>query len=577
MMKIFRWQGVVGFVVIIAIMAGFAMFLAEPIVKAGLETALTKMNGARVDIKQVNINYSPVRLALNDIQVADPSQPMMNTVQISQAELSIETGPLLLGKVIVDKMNLSDMQIETQRRVSGAIPQAVSAEPVDTVESDVEDKQESDISLPSLELPDVNKVVNTESLESTKKFNVLDEDIKNTKERWAELERDLKDKQRWGDYEKRYKNVRAKLKGNFKEKIQAVKDAKSLKKDLDKEAARIKAANKEIKIDIKRLDDEFQAAKKAPAEDYDRLKSKYSLDSFDAENISRALFGNKATEWIALLHKWYARLAPYLADEEEPETPVERSKGVFVKFKEYQPQPDFHLKLASLTAQLPSGVFSGTVSNVSSDQKITKKPAEFELIGKQLKNRDAERIAGRFDFTRPGQRDVNISYSLKGFAVNDYAISKSETLSLTLQQAKMDLLANANITAGHIKADVNTDFNDTRFYTNKTSGKSLNAMLGTAFSEIEQFNVQSELAGEIKRPTFSLTSDLDKKLGNKVSAQIDQLKIQYEKDLKARIKQLTDDKLQSFQSELDKIKAINAEIEAKQKELKQKLSNLKIK
>ena len=84
----------------------------------------------------------------------------------------------------------------------------------------------------------------------------------------------------------------------FKEKIDARKKAlETIKADFDRDRKRIAAL--------------MQKVKDAPMEDYNRLKSTYTLDGNGAMNVVGALFGEKIKGYLALGRKYYAMVSPY--------------------------------------------------------------------------------------------------------------------------------------------------------------------------------------------------------------------------------------------------------------------------
>ena len=101
-MKSIRWGGLVGFLVITGLVVTIALLFAGGIIKSLMESSFSDMNGAKVDIEEVNISYSPLALEIVNIQVADPAQPMMNTAEIEQIKFVIDSMPF---KTDIEKRN----------------------------------------------------------------------------------------------------------------------------------------------------------------------------------------------------------------------------------------------------------------------------------------------------------------------------------------------------------------------------------------------------------------------------------------------------------------------------------------
>ena len=129
-MKIIRWPGLIAFILFFTLLIGGTLLFADTIVKSIIESTLTDMNEAKVDIASVQINYSPVSLSVNDIQITDPARPMVNSVQIGQARFAMSGGDLLLGKLInpTNKTKGSPLSVrERARKLPPYFPSGVRA------------------------------------------------------------------------------------------------------------------------------------------------------------------------------------------------------------------------------------------------------------------------------------------------------------------------------------------------------------------------------------------------------------------------------------------------------------------
>ena len=103
------------------------------------------------------------------------------------------------------------------------------------------------------------------------------------------------------------------------------------------------------------------------------------------------LFGDEVSAYLSKAREWYGRIEPYLASDEETEAlepVVERSMGVDVVFEEYDPRPDFYIRKASITAELPRGWCEGEITRLSSDQSINIKTMRSKLKGVKVADKE---------------------------------------------------------------------------------------------------------------------------------------------------------------------------------------------
>lgn len=562
-MKSIRWGGLIAFVVIMAAFAT-ALLFAGSIMKSIMESSFTDMNGARVDIGEVNISYTPLTMEINNIQIADPTQAMVNTAQIDKVKFAISLGYMLLGKVVIDEASISGIQIDTPRRKSGLISKASKKEAEEA-------ESESVIPMPEIDLPSVKDILASEPLLSDKLMSELEEDFAKTEAQWQEISNALPDKAKSDEYEARFKKVQSDAKGDFKQKLAAISDAKQLSEDLKAEAQRIKQARQQFSTDLDRIGEEIKAVKNAPAKDIARIKDKYKLDNLNAENISEMLFGEKVAGYVSLARQWYRRIEPYLPEEDAAEEPkIERSKGVDVAFKEADPKPDVYVGVAAITANLPRGQFEGSVTAISSDQSINKKPMKLKLQGVSLTNKESEEFTGEFNYVDKKNGFSRFNYAVVKSRIDDFVVSRSSKLPLTMKQAVMDFNLDAQLQHGSVKGTAKTQFNKVSFDSGDSS-----SLLSTSFKGVEAFKIDGQFSGSMDDLSIKIDSDLDNQLGQQLKNQLNQKKLAFENDLKARLDEKLKEPMSKIEAKKAKLDAVKNKIDDAEKQLQERLAALK--
>jgi len=564
-MKMIRWSGFSALAVIMLILVAVVLF-AGGIIKSVLETNFTEMNGARVDISSVDISYSPFGFTLNDIQIADPQQAMINSAQIEQVKFELSFGNLLLGKLIVDQASIAGVQIDTPRKKSGLIDKT------EEKNTSSEEAAADDSTLASdMQLPDIKTILEAEPLLTEKLINELDADYTATDKRWNEINASLPDKSKSDQYEQRYKQIQADAKGNTQQKLNAVKAAKQLSQEIKADAQAIKQAKEQFSTDLSRLSAELKAVKDAPAQDIARIKDKYSLGNMNAENISRMLFGDQVAEYTLMARQWYARIEPYISDDEaevvEPE--VERNQGVDVVFSEKSPMPDLYVAKASITASLPRGDFEGMISAISSDQSINKEPMRFKLQGVSMTNRESEKISAEFNYIDRKNGFTLFEYAMVKSQIDNFVVSKSNSLPLSMSKGLMDVDVDARLFKGAITGKANAKFSKVDFESADSS-----SMLASSFSGINEFYINSAFSGAIDELSVNIDSDLDSKIGQQFKKQIKAKTQEFDNELRAAL----DEKLKQPMAKVDaqkaKLDVIKNKVDSSQKQLDQRLASL---
>lgn len=564
-MKSIRWGGLITFVITMLVFAS-ALLFAGTILKPLMESSFTAMNGAKVDIESVDVRYSPLMLEIKNIQIADPEQSMVNAAEIEQIKFSTSFGQLLFGKLIIDEASVNGVQIDTARHESGLVEQSD-----DEDLSDKKSDEDSRISMPELEVPDVKTILASNPLLSDKLINELDKDFSDTEVQWKEINQSLPNKEKSDEYDARFNNIKVMAKGNSKQKITAIKDAKKLSSELKAEVKKVKQAKDQFGTDMKRINAELKAVKAAPAKDIATLKNKYSLGNINAENISQMIFGDQVAGYAAVAKKWYARIEPYLSSEEEP-TPaeVERGKGIDVVFHEAKPKPDFYVRVASVKANLPRGQFEGEVTAISSNQSINKEPMRFKLQAVSLTNKESEAVSAEFNYVDKNNGFSQFKYAVVKSEIDNFILSKSDKLPLTMKQAVMDFNLDAKLQKGSLNGIAKTKFKQVDFDSGDSS-----SVVANSFKGIKAFAIDARFNGSISDLSVKIDSDLDNQLGQQLKNKLNQQKKAFEGDLRAELDNKLKGPMDKIEAKKAKLDAIKNKTDKKEKQLQQRLASLK--
>jgi len=99
-----------------------AYFFIDRWVESGFEYAAERSVGARVEIDNLSLSFSPLGLKFSRLQVADPNDPWKNIFETGEVQFEMDLGQLLRGKYIVEKAEVNDLILGTQRTTDGSLP-----------------------------------------------------------------------------------------------------------------------------------------------------------------------------------------------------------------------------------------------------------------------------------------------------------------------------------------------------------------------------------------------------------------------------------------------------------------------
>ncbi|MHC4324542.1 MAG: DUF2062 domain-containing protein, partial [Planctomycetota bacterium] len=126
--KIIRKAGV-AFAVILLIICGVGFhFLKDTKIKEFAAARLTQVNGAEVNLESLKLSILNGEASVSGIQVTDANNPENNQVAVENISADASVYGLMLGKVVLDKVRLSDIQFDQKRQKPGEVIEAKTEE-----------------------------------------------------------------------------------------------------------------------------------------------------------------------------------------------------------------------------------------------------------------------------------------------------------------------------------------------------------------------------------------------------------------------------------------------------------------
>ena len=118
---LFNRKRIIVAVAIMVIFVGFAFFGMDWAVKKGMESGISGVNGAEVNVKKVNLSLRTGDLVIEGLQVTDPAKPELNKVQAARFQAKISVENLLKKRLVVDIISCDDMAMDAKRDKPGKV------------------------------------------------------------------------------------------------------------------------------------------------------------------------------------------------------------------------------------------------------------------------------------------------------------------------------------------------------------------------------------------------------------------------------------------------------------------------
>jgi uncharacterized protein (TIGR03545 family) len=566
--KLVRWQGLVIFVVLAALVAGLWLLFVDRTAERAIESAGTAIVGAKVELDKADVSLSPLGLTLLGLKVTNPNAPMTNAVEVGRIAFHMDGPNALRRKIIIEEMSVEDVRLNTPRKTSGAV--------ASTGPSPFEQLAE----LPSFVIPNVKDALEKEKadLQSLKLVSAAVADAESARARWADRLKELDAAADVEKYQKRYEALKAKAgKVTVGNLLGGSKDLLALQKEVRADIQAVTEAKKEFAADLGALRKIAAEAPAAVRDDARRIVDKYSLTPSGLANISRLLFGPKIAAGVRSALQWNERLSPLIDRVKEKikgrevVKPV-RAKGLDVRFREDRPLPDFLARLAKVSVSLPQGTFAGRIENMTSDPDILGAPLTFAFAAENLKGLRSASLEGTFDRVDPAARKDVLNLRFRGCEVRNVTLVRSTSIPVSLAQGLADLDVRASLEKGALTARITAGVSAARLLVEKGEERPglagrVDAAIRGALKGITSLSLTAEIAGTPEDFDVKVRSDVDEVLKSAVGALVRDQLAGFESDIQKAIAGETEGPLAKLGTGLKGLEAVGVDLDALNKKL----------
>jgi uncharacterized protein (TIGR03546 family) len=119
--KYIRKAGAALAVIVIVVSLIVAGFVKDQTLKEYAARTMTRANGAEVNLDQIGISILNGAVSASGIQVTDPENPVNNQVAIDKVSADASVYDLLLGKVVMEQVEISNVQFDQRRATPGKL------------------------------------------------------------------------------------------------------------------------------------------------------------------------------------------------------------------------------------------------------------------------------------------------------------------------------------------------------------------------------------------------------------------------------------------------------------------------
>jgi uncharacterized protein (TIGR03545 family) len=554
-----RWKGIIFIIVLISCVLVIGILFSNFWLENKIEVTGTSLNGARVDIDDLEFSITDFFIRWNRLQITDPRNTMMNRIETGKCEFDIEFLPLLSNKIIIESFTITDIRTNTERSEDGAIDEnekfkmpSFLKETTEYLEGEV-----SSVVTPQFsslkKQADIDSIINILDLKSITKISNLQEEIETTYQSWEKKFSGLK-------IEDDLKNVESQIKSidinNIKTADQyyaAVKKVDGIYKTINTTSKDLTGINKGLNTDIKNMAGQLAQVDDWIQDDYKRALSMAKIPDINAKNISKLIFGEKVVNQIITYIGYIASAREY-THSSHSEKPVKESpprlKGQDIYFYNQNARPDFWVKKLNLSGYTENDIkLSGLISNIVSDQRQIGENTKIALKGNNDRGTEIA-LKGIFDYLTD-QPAENFEFHYHGFSLADYQLSTSKLLPNKIEKGTGALTSRLGLSADQIEGEV-AFTGKNLIFDMAVSTQNLNEIekiIQSAINNISSVKFSAEIKGTSENLDLSIKSNLDDVLMDKIGSIVNK---RFEK-ARADITRRVDSEVNKHRAELDNL------------------------
>lgn len=600
-----RIKGIIFVLVIAALFFLVSWINVDSYIESEIEYQASIANGALVEIEDLELSISELKIRWSRLQVTNPENTWENTFETGEAELDFLFWPAIWERVIIEDIVFKDFKMESERETDGSfeIPVSESGEPAEPsfiagvigeVSSDAKENASTEFTNIKADI-NIDSLMATINLQAPDKIDSVRNELDQKYQKWESTFTETDVNEEIAGIQETVNAIDVKDLKEVDKVLAAIKNVQMLATQVDSLRNKAQTIRNDFQADFQDARLNVGMIDNWIQDDYDRALKLAKLPTIDAQNIAQSLFGEELfsdyagyLEYAAIAREYSTKLTGS-EDEEE----IERYEGKDYKFSDKYEWPKFWIQNIDLSGETKTAIqLAGQITNISSDQSKTKEPIIFNIGGQDTSNRMMN-LSGEFNYLEEDPRE-SIQFMYDGFNLAGSKISPSELLPYELTEGTGQINAEVNIIDKRIDGEIDYQNKGLKFdFGQNPDGGRVQQLIRDAVSSTDQINVTA-LVDNIDGPlNVKIRSNIDNLFVNAikstVSKEVDEARARIEREVQSQIgdrkEQLLSfkdekeaelrkeyDKLESsVNNELQKVEDKIAELEKRKKEIEDEL------
>jgi uncharacterized protein (TIGR03545 family) len=555
--KIFRWKAIGPLLVLFVLLGVLVWIFAEPVARQTTEEAGSELLGTEVDVGKLDLLPRHASVDLRALQIADPFVLTRNLIEADEIRLKLNPAALAEKKIVIEHLSLHGMRFGTARKKPARAPSGKGFAPQVYRAVNQWAKQ---FDVPLLSLTPID-TIRSLALDPTQLTTIREAQslVARTDSVRKGLEQGFQ-QLNIGPTLDSARAVAQRLAATDPKKLgldgtrQAIQSAKQTLKEVEDAKKRIQALERNAQSSVQFLGQGVQGLDQARQKDFAFAKSLLKLPTFSAPEIGGALFGKvsidrfkQAAYWAELAQQY---MPPGLLPRPTPGPKRLRAAGETIEFPKAKEFPRFLLEQGQLDFSIGGtspiqGDYTATVQGLTSTPALHGRPAVItasrRAAGSALASIDVGAVINHItdrthDSANARLQGIKLpSFDLPGLPLRVNPGTGSSSLMFSMRNAGAELRGRWAIGSNKVS------------WIADSSGRRLNdleRLVVRVVSGLNDLSVVAELSGSIASPKFSVSSNLDKAIAQRLQAVVGEEVAKAEKMVRAKVDSLVADKVE---------------------------------
>jgi uncharacterized protein (TIGR03545 family) len=562
-------------------LAGFSVYLYSRFVfdtqvKMFLESELSQLNGAKVNIGSIDSDLLKGKFTLSNIEFGNPITPMRNTFQIGKVTTRFAIAPLFRRKLHIQDMEIEGVKYWTQRQEPGNFADDISAA---MVRAALLDRASTGIysgirnELLDNPLRHLGQLGSGFTLSS--KLGIISDKLQSVRNLRGILGT-LRDKEPEWDRQKSELPSPAVISGLR----QRFRTDKATQEEIENRIQSIQSGLDDLTKDISEISSQLSGADQHLSNDIAVVRNELGLPNTNHKDITNLVFG---PAWLGFLEKlsyWleYSRSRSPVATNTDTYSIAVYKHDRFraIRFGKVGATPAFILQQATIKSGADKNgseiKIDGTIRGINTNPRLYGKPSTIEISAdypeKGFRHLELKAV---IDHTREIPQET-INLSIGAFKLLDWPISRTPDVQLEIDKARAGLNLNVDFTGNEINLKWDISLSEAE-YGIHSRFRQVEQALEQMLSGLYSFDVQGNITGPLDSLSFDSSSGLGRRLAEGLKSEF---KHEYEalneaisnetknlfpplkEEISVRLRKLQEQTLPAFQQTLKQLQAIQA-------------------